>query len=139
MQSPLMQIAQVDAADGLICAERREYWARLRDAGNVARLVMGAGSEGSMRLVALCPVARGELYAVLSEADHASFVFARADEAVRAWTEVGFRREPIYVKDNADGYRILAGLLPSLRAARDGLMRRVIHDEPDAWWGRLSA
>lgn len=131
------QLVQVEGAEGLICAERADYWARLRGAGAIARLVIGAGPDGGLRLVALCPLASGELYEVLSEADHASFVFTRADDAVRAWTEVGFRREPIFMEEGAGEYRALAEVLGSLRAARAALRQRVIHDEPAAWWARL--
>jgi len=131
------QLAQLEAAEGLICAERTQYWAALRPADAIARLVIGAGPEGGLRLVALCPLASGVQYEVVSEADHASFVFARADDAVRAWTEVGFRREPIFVEEGVGEYRALAGLLASLRAARASLRQRVIHDEPAAWWARL--
>ena len=66
-----------------------------------------------------------------------AFVFARADDAVRAWTEVGFRREPIFADHEAEEYRILAGVLPSLQTARAGLRQRAMHDGPDAWWRRL--
>jgi len=131
------QIAQVSGAAGLICDPRRDFWAILQDADVLRRLVVSADPQGQLRLVALCPVGTGELYEVLSEADHASFVFARADDAVRAWTEVGFRREPIFADHEAEEYRILAGVLPSLQAARAGLQQRVVHDEPGAWWRRL--
>lgn len=131
------QLAQVEATEGLICAERAPYWITLRGAGVIARLVISAGPEGGLRLVALCPLVSGELYEVLSEADHAGFVFACADDAVRAWTEVGFRREPIFAEEGAGEYRALAEVLPSLRTARGSLRRRVLHDEPAAWWARL--
>lgn len=131
------QLAEVEAAEGLICPEREQYWGILRAAEAIARLVVSAGPEAHLRLVALCPVAKGELYEVVSEADHASYVFTRADDAVRAWTEVGFRREPIFAEKDAGEYRALADNLPSLRAARASLRERVIHDEPAAWWARL--
>jgi len=131
------QVTQAAGAAGLICAPRRDFWAILRDADVIRRLVVSADPQGQLRLVALCPVGTGELYEVLSEADHASFVFARADDAVRAWTEVGFRREPIFADHEAEEYRILAGVLPSLQQARAGLRQRVVHDDPDAWWRRL--
>ncbi len=131
------QIAQVEGAAGLVCDQRRDFWAILHEADAIRRLVLSADPQGQLRLVALCPVGAGELYEVLSEADHASFVFARAEDAVRAWTEVGFRREPIFADNEAEQYRVLAGVLPSLYAARAGLRRRVVHDEPDAWWRRL--
>jgi len=132
------QVVQAEGAGELICEERRGYWAVLRDAGVIRRLVVSAGAEGEVRPAALCPVARGELYELLSEADHASFVFARADDAVRAWTEVGFRREPVFAEKDAENYCVLAARLPSLRAAREGLRQRVVHDEPADWWKRLS-
>ncbi|MGD9495372.1 MAG: hypothetical protein AB7Y46_03575 [Armatimonadota bacterium] len=131
------QLAQMEGSEGLICAEREAYWAALRAAGAIHRVVVSADAAGMMRVAALCPLPDGELYELLTEADHASFVFARADDAVRAWTEVGFRREPIFVDEGADEYRVLAEVLASLSAARQGLRRRVIHGEPDNWWVRL--
>jgi len=93
--------------------------------------------EDRLRIVALCSVRDGELYEALSETDHASFVFEDADSVVRAWTEVGFRREPIFSPSEGDAAAALARSLPSLRMARSGLRDRVIHDEPGMWIRRL--
>lgn len=125
-------LRDIELPAGLIAEERREYWELLREHGDSVRLVVSPGADG-LRIAAICRVDSGELYELLSESDHASFVFARADDAVRAWTEVGFRREPVFADEEVDEYRALAALLPSLRAARDGLRGRVIHGEPRAW------
>ncbi len=130
------QLRQIDEAADLVHEERRDYWAVLREAHLVERLVISADEDG-LRLATLCPVVRGELYELLSEADHASYVFESADDAVRAWTEVGFRRQPIFGGEDDEAYRVLAGVLPSLRAARDGLRQRVVHDDPAHWRSRL--
>jgi hypothetical protein len=124
------------AASAIICDERREYWNLMVAADAIERLVLSPGGEG-LRAVALCRARDGELYETLSEADHASFVFESAGDVVRAWTEVGFRREPIFSPAERDPAAALARVLPSLNAARTGLLRRVIHDEPGLWRERL--
>ncbi|MFW6438143.1 MAG: hypothetical protein ACOCZ7_03930, partial [Armatimonadota bacterium] len=121
---------------GIICEARREYWGILVQEDIIERVVLSPGAEG-LRAVAICPVSAGELYETLSEADHASFVFEDADAVVRAWTEDGFRREPIFSPAERDAAAALARVLPSLHAARTGLRDRVIHDEPRLWGERL--
>ncbi|MFW5868985.1 MAG: hypothetical protein ACOCX2_14265 [Armatimonadota bacterium] len=121
---------------GIICDARRAYWRILVEASVVERVVLSPGDEG-LRAVALCRVADGELYETLSESDHATFVFEDADRVVRAWTEAGFRREPIFSPSERDDAAALARVLPSLNAARRGLLSRVIHDEPGQWKERL--
>lgn len=120
----------------IICDERREYWDVLVSRGAVERLVLSPDADG-LRVVALCRLRTGELYETLSEADHASFVFESADDVVRAWTEVGFRREPIFTPAEREPAAALARVLPSLTAARRGMVGRVIHDEPQLWQKRL--
>lgn len=134
------RLAAVEQAEGLVAHERRDYWEGLRDKALIARLLVSSDEMGKLRLVALCPLARGELYEVVSEPDHASFVFRRADPVVRAWTQVGFRREPIFEQE-ADGsgpYGALAALVPSLAQAREALVQRIIHDSVDSWREALS-
>ncbi|NLO04809.1 MAG: hypothetical protein GX131_03150 [candidate division WS1 bacterium] len=126
----------LDNSADVIHEERRDYWDLLRGKNAIDRIVVSISEDG-LRLAAVCMGAEGEVYELLSEADHATFVFARADDAVRALTEVGFRREPIFGTERAEGYAVLADLLPSLRAAREGLRQRVIHDDPSGWYGRL--
>ena len=130
---------RLGAAEALVVEERKEYWQALREDALIARLVVSSDEEGELRLVALCPVAGGELYEVLSEGDHASFVFKRADPVVLAWTEVGFRREPIFEEEAEDEgpYETLAELLPSLAEARTSLVKRVIHDSVEQWRAAL--
>ncbi len=120
----------------IICEGRGEYWRLLVEEAAVDRLVLSP-VEDRLRIVALCAVGDGELYETLSETDHASFVFEDADAVVRAWTEVGFRREPIFSPSERDAAAALARVLPSLREARSGLRDRVIHDEPGLWRSRL--
>ncbi|MFP4248944.1 MAG: hypothetical protein ACLFU7_04760 [Armatimonadota bacterium] len=120
----------------IICEGRREYWRLLVQAEAVERLVLSP-LEDRLRLVALCAVSGGELYEALSETDHASYVFEDADAVVRAWTEVGFRREPIFSPSERDAAAALARVLPSLSEAREGLRDRVVHDEPNSWSRRL--
>ena len=128
-------VAEIERT-GIICDERREYWKRMMN--TIGRLVLSPVGHG-LRLVALCEARRGELYENLSEVDHASFVFEDAGQVVRAWTEVGFRREPIFGGEEIerDPAVALAKLLPSLREARTGLRARVIHDSPDRWGDEL--
>jgi len=121
---------------GIICDARREYWDVMVQASIVEGLVLSP-SDDALRGVAICRVTDGELYETLSEADHASFVFEDADAVVRAWTEAGFRREPIFSPAERDAAAALARVLPSLNAARSGLRDRVIHDEPGLWRERL--
>ena len=134
------RLAAVEYAEGLIVEERREYWDSLREDRLISRLVISSNEQGYLRLIALCPVASGELYEVLSEEDHASFVFKSADPVVRAWTEVGFRREPVFEAEaeEAGPYEALAQVLPSLAAARASLVRRVVHDSVDQWRSALA-
>ncbi|HUS80489.1 MAG TPA: hypothetical protein VM283_04415, partial [Armatimonadota bacterium] len=123
----------IEQAGSLIADERREYWATLRAQGLIARLVISAG-EASLRVVALCPLAQGELYEVVSEVDHASYVFASAEPVVRAWTEVGFRREPIFTDEGEFGpLRALQAVVASLRQARSGLVKRIVHASVEGW------
>ncbi len=124
-------VAEIERTE-IICDERREYWKRMTN--TIERLVLNPLNDG-LRLVALCPARQGELYENLSETDHASFVFEDAGQVVRAWTEVGFRREPIFGGEeiDRDPAVALAKVLPSLREARSGLRARVIHDRPDRW------
>lgn len=127
------RLEAIEAA-GLVVPERVDYWAALRRDGLVGRLVISADAEGAVRLVALCSLNEGELYEVLTEADHASYVFRAADPVLRAWTEVGFRREPIFADtDLVEELPALLEVAPSLRAAREGLLRRVVHDNLDGW------
>jgi hypothetical protein len=127
-------------AETLVVEERREYWEALREEGLIERLLVSCGEEGELRLVAVCAVTGGELYEVLSEADHASFVFKCADPVVRAWTEVGFRREPIFEQEAEQWgpYETLAEVLPSLAEARASLVRRLIHDSVGSWRSALA-
>ena len=121
----------------IICEGRWEYWGIMVNEGAIRRLVLSATEDG-IRGVALCAARDGELYETLSETDHASFVFADAGDVVRAWTEAGFRREPIFSPAERDPAAALARVLPSLRRARQGLLARVIHDEPRLWRERYS-
>lgn len=120
----------------IICDERREYWDIIVDEGAVECLALSPRSDG-LRCVAICRASDGELYEVLSEPDHASFLFEDVRAVVQAWTEVGFRREPIFDPTPRDASAALARVLPSLRAAREGLIDRVIHTEPRMWRDRL--
>jgi hypothetical protein len=106
------------------------------DAGAIEHRVLSSDDD-CMRCVAVSDARDGELCEVLFEADHASFVLADAEAVVRAWTEVGFRREPIFDPAPRDASAALARVLPGLRAAREGLVDRVVHTEPDAWRERL--
>ncbi len=124
------------AASNLICAERRDYWEVMREENAIERLILSPAAEG-IRTVALGRGGGGELYETLYEPNHATYVFERVDDVVRAWTEVGFRREPIFSPSERDAAAVLALVLPSLRAAREGLLRRMIHDSPQHWRQRL--
>lgn len=119
----------------IVCDERREYFDILVDEQAIERVVLGLDPD--LRAVALGPARDGELYEALSESEHASFVFQDADAVVQAWVEAGFRREPIFSPSDQDAAAALARVLPSLNAARRGLMDRVIHDEPESWRKRL--
>lgn len=119
----------------IICDERREYLDIMVDEHAVERVLLGLDPE--LRAVALGRTRDGELYEALSETDHASFIFEDADAVVRAWVEAGFRREPIFSPSDRDAAAALARVLPSLNAARQGLIDRVIHDEPESWRQRL--
>lgn len=132
------RVEAIEHAPDLIAEGRREYWQALHAAGLLQRMVLSSGDDRRLRAVALAPVRDGELYEVLSEEDHASYVFQQADPVVQAWTQVGFRREPIFAEQASEGpYAALADLLPALANARAAFVRRVVHSSVDAWLGTL--
>lgn len=127
------RLDDIEAA-GLVAAERSDYWTVLRRDDLIRSLAISDGGAGEVRLVALGRVPDGELYEVLSAVDHASYIFRDAEAVLRAWTEVGLRREPVF----ADAAQVpelpaLLEVAPHLRAAREGLLRRVVHDSPQSW------
>ena len=133
------RIEAVGSAPGLLADERKEYWQALRAEGLIERLALSCHQNDGLRIVALAPVAGGELYEVLSEEEHATFIFKQADPVLRAWTQVGFRREPIFTEQTDPGpYAALADLLPALAEARAALVRRVVHTSVDTWLAALT-
>lgn len=124
------------AESDLISEQRRDYWDVMRQENAIERLILSPAADG-LRAVALGRIAGGELYETLSEVDHATYVFAGVDCVVQAWSEVGFRREPIFSPADRDAAAALSLVLPSLRGARESLLRRVIHDSPQHWRERL--
>lgn len=120
----------------LICDARRDYWELLRAEEAIERLALSLVGD-TVRVVALGRARDGEFYEPLSEPDHACFVFECVDDVVQAWTEVGFRREPVFSPLERDPAAALARVLTSLRSAREGLLRRIIHDSPTHWRERL--
>lgn len=94
----------------------------------------------------------GDLVAMelVSEGAHATYVFRTGGDAARAVSAISealvdarFLREPMSLPDEQLAraehlrYRLALRALPSLAAARDAFVTRLIHAEPDAWVASL--